>query len=263
MANLPKAKPTLETQLITVKGRKKQKPKSVQEMPEEKSPGIERWLLTYSDLITLMMAFFTLLYATASIDAQRFKSLSQSLAVAFRQGGGDYSPLTSYSGKKDSPENGTGVNAGATARPWARLVERLNQYINEHGLAKLTHISFEQRGLVISLSDSALFQSGSAELSDQTRQILDGMGTILFASGKSIRVEGYTDDVPIHNSRYQSNWQLSTDRATSVIMYWIAKNPGLESRFTAIGYSQYHPVANNLSDAGRAQNRRVEIVILK
>ncbi len=262
MRNLPRVKTINGLETITVKGKKKSA--TLQEAPEENSPGIERWLLTYSDLITLMMAFFTLLYATANIDAQRFKALSQSLTIAFKQGGGGNNPLTAYRGKKDSPDNGTGVSAGSgDTRPWARLKDKLNEYVNRHGLAKLTRIAFEQRGLVISLSDSALFQSGSAELSDQTRKILDGLGTILFASGKTIRVEGYTDDMPIHNSRYQSNWQLSTDRATSVIMYWIAKNPGLESRFTAIGYSQYHPVASNLNAAGRAQNRRVEIVLLK
>jgi chemotaxis protein MotB len=227
---------------------------------EEEHDNTERWLLTYSDLITLMMAFFVILFAMASVDASKFKNLSQSLAMAFGTGG------TSGGSNMISDYSGTGFKNMVSLSEddeLTSLVKRIQDYAQKNGMSQKIHAAVSDRGLVINLADSVLFDSGKAVLDHPAMEILDKMGEFLFSSTKMIRVEGHTDNIPIHSGRYLSNWQLSTDRATNVIMYWISKRPQVADCLSAGGYGEFRPIASNATPEGRALNRRVDIVVLR
>jgi chemotaxis protein MotB len=227
---------------------------------EAEHDNTERWLLTYSDLITLMMAFFVILFAMASVDATKFKTLSSSLAMAFSTGGSGHGSnmISDYSGTGFKDMVSLSENDELTS-----LVKKIQAYAQKQGISKSIHTEISDRGLVINLADSVLFDSGKAALDPPAMGILDKMAELLLVSGKTIRVEGHTDNIPIHNGRYLSNWQLSTDRAVSVIMYWISKNPQVADRLSAGGYGEFRPIATNATSEGRALNRRVDIVVLR
>lgn len=227
---------------------------------EEERDNIDRWLLTYSDLITLMMAFFVILFAMASVDVNKFKQLASSLNLAFSlgQGGGAQNMLTDFSGSGLKPDIVNSENS-----EFQKIINSVNEYTAEQKISQSVHTRVEERGLVINLADTVLFDSGKAELSEKAKQFLERIAEIIEPSNRLIRVEGHTDNVPISTPRYRSNWQLSTDRATNVIMFWISKHPDLNARLSAAGYGEFHPVAPNDTPEGRARNRRVEIVVLR
>jgi chemotaxis protein MotB len=227
---------------------------------EEEHENSERWLLTYADLITLLMAFFTIMYAMSSADIQKFKTLSTSLSMAFGSGGKNM--LTNYSGPVIQSQNNSFVNIRDN-NEFKSVVKMVKEYAAKQGISKKVDARITERGLVVNLADSLLFESGSAELSTKAQELLDRLADILFATKKQIRVEGHTDNVPIHTARYQSNWQLSTDRATNVIIYWITKHPEQAANLSAAGYGEFRPVASNDSNEGRTLNRRVDMVILR
>ncbi len=227
----------------------------------EEPENTERWLLTYSDLITLLMAFFTILFAMAQVDAAKFKVLSQSLASAFSHGNsGGASMLTDFRGAGAGP---TKISVMTEDKEFSAVIQSIRKYTDQSGLSKGIQTSIQGRGLVVNLSDTVLFQSGKADLNSHAQDILDHLGELLFVSDKAILVEGHTDNIPINTARYRSNWQLSTDRATNVIMYWISKRPEVGPRLSAAGYGEHRPIASNGSLEGRAKNRRVDIVLLR
>ena len=230
----------------------------------EEHENAERWLLSYADFMTLLMAFFVILYSMAQVDASKFKALSQSLSIAFGngKGGNGGNMLSNFSGGGLTPQAPMQIKVNENSE-FNSMIKLLNEYSKEKGLEKSIHSSITERGLVINLADTVLFASGSADLSVHSREILDHLGEILFKSGRQVRVEGHTDNIPIHTARYQSNWQLSTDRATNVIMYWISKYPAQAPRLSAAGYGEYRPIAPNTTPVGQALNRRVEIVVLR
>ena len=233
----------------------------------EEPENSERWMLTYLDMITLLMAFFCILFAMANVNATKFKQVAQSMSMALGTGGGGGSSmLTNFSGTGISPQTATSANSLIQLREnneFKAIMRLIREYSAKEGLSKSVKASITERGLVVNLADSVLFSSGSAELSAKARGVLDRLAELLFKTGSVIRVEGYTDNVPIHTARYQSNLQLSTDRATNVIMYWLSKYPEQSPNLSAAGYGEYHSIAPNETNEGRAANRRVEIVVLR
>ncbi len=231
---------------------------------EEEHGGDERWLLTYADLITLLMAFFTILFAMASVDSQKIKVLGKSMNLAFTTGGGmgGANFITNFSGKGITPSETENANQNYETTEFDTMIRLIKEYSVEEGIYQAIDTTITKRGLVVKLADSVLFASGQIELNDFSREVLEKLSSILFKTGSTIRVEGHTDNIPIRTARYQSNWQLSTDRATNVIMYWIEKHPEIAPRLAAAGYGEFRPLASNDTPEGRAKNRRVEIVLL-
>ena len=231
---------------------------------EEEHGSDERWLLTYADLITLLMVFFVILFAMASVDAQKVKTLGESMNIAFTTGGGNGGSnfITNFSGKGITPSELENANQNQETTQFDSMIRLIKEYADEEGIYKAIDTTITQRGLVVNLSDSVLFESGQTELNDFSYEVLEKLASILFKTESTIRVEGHTDNIPIRTARYQSNWQLSTDRATNVIMYWIEKHPELAPRLAAAGYGEFRPIASNDTPEGRAKNRRVEIVLL-
>lgn len=223
---------------------------------EHDKENSERWLLTYADLITLLMAFFMVLYAMSQMDLKRFKKLGGSLSAAFHttSGGG---VLGAATGKV------LGTGSGSVEPEFQRVAAEIEKYRTTQNIRAAVRITFDERGMVIRLDENLLFPPGSASLTPPAKRVLDRLAEILRRQPNHLRIEGHTDDTPIHTDRYPSNWQLSTDRATNVIVYWVGRGTLPPERLSAAGYGQYRPVVPNDTPAHRALNRRVEVVLLR
>ena len=216
----------------------------------------ERWLVSYADFITLLFAFFTTMYAISTVDAQKMSKMVASMQVALK---GD--PITEA---PPVPLPLSGVPQPVVPR-LDNLVE-LRQQLAARLQRQIRHgnveIGVDARGLVVSIREAGSFPSGSAELSDSARILLAEVAAPLSELPHPVRVEGHTDDTPIRTSRFRSNWELSTARATQVIAY-LQNEMGLAAtRLSAAGYGEFHPRVPNASPEARAENRRVDLVIL-
>jgi len=225
--------------------------------------GQERWLLTYSDLITLLMIFFVVLYSLSSINAKKFEAMALSLAQAM--GGGqsvlDQSGASLAPGISGSEEEL--ANEINEMKDLEKIRKELQEYIDQNGLNGKVAVNMEERGVVLSFQDVALFPLGSAELTPGARDMIAKIGQILKKYNQYLRIEGHTDDLPIHTRQYPSNWELSVARATSVVQELIHGLSFSPSRLSATGYGEFRPREPNDSAENRQKNRRVDIVILK
>lgn len=226
--------------------------------------GMMRWLITYADLITLLLAFFIVLYAMNRTQQVKFALVAQALAKEFDsnsivgQGIGP-SIITNQSGTKTQRATPQQQNLQALNR----LQEKLQQAIDKAGLAKQVTVSSNVRGVEVSLDATTLFAPGSAALSPGAHTLLKELGHVLTTVPNDIEVVGYTDSTPIHTSQFPSNWQLSAMRAANVV-YNLAALSGMKpQRLSLAGFGQYHPVASNTTAAGRSRNRRVNILVLR
>jgi len=233
----------------------------------------DRWLVSYADFITLLFAFFVVLYASAEMDKKKIARLSAAIEGGFQQLGAfaknpspgkpegaaeaggmpETSSLTNLPSQADSGASGL-VDAYALQR---ELEEVLGSEIRQHEI----EMRVTPEGLVLSLREVGFFDSGDARLLPSAIPTLARIAKVLNAHGFDIRVEGHTDDVPIHTPEFRSNWELSTARATQVITL-LVEDYGLDPlRVSAAGYGPYRPLASNSSAQGRKLNRRVDLVI--
>jgi chemotaxis protein MotB len=258
----------------------------------------ERWLLTYADMITLLMALFMVLFSISSVNISKYQTLQKSLKAAFsgnilpggkaiaQQGATNNSAQTpasvelqaiepvqteGSSSLANSTQHGASSAAAAAAAAsqaqkeaaeFAHIKQEIQAYAASHGFAKSVTATVEARGLVIRvLTDDLLFASGQANLEGRATGLLSEIAALLNVDETHpIGVEGNTDNVPIHSGQFPSNWELSTSRASTVVRFLIAHGVGA-SRLTASGNAEQHPFDSNATAAGRARNRRVEIVM--
>ena len=192
---------------------------------EEKEPNHERWLLTYSDLITLLMIFFVIMYASSNVNATKYKQLSKSLNVAFEGGGknviGDDSAIsiTDSSTKViDIPPVDSKTSEGnkIEENKMEAIKKNVDKYLKQNGLSNSVSTKIDERGLQVSLNSTLLFDSGKANVKDDSIKQLISIGKILNKVDNYVRIEGHTDSSPINNYEFRSNWQLSAIRATNV-----------------------------------------------
>ncbi|OIQ60767.1 OmpA/MotB family protein [Neomoorella thermoacetica] len=222
----------------------------------------ERWLLTYSDLITLLMIFFVVMYAISDTNAQKMAALANSLAQTLT-GAPATGILTSGGLTSIVPGIAPATGQGDEGAELARARAELQQYIQQEGLESQVTLNTEERGLVVSVADAVLFPKGSADLTPEARDLLRQVGRALARLPNYLRVEGHTDNLPINTPAFPSNWELSTARATNVVKVLISEAGIKPERLSATGYGEYRPVAPNNSEADMARNRRVDIVVLK
>jgi len=216
----------------------------------------ERWLVSYADFITLLFAFFTTMYAISTVDAQKMSKMVASMQVALK---GD--PMQQAT-PVPLPQNGVPQPIVPRLDNLVVLRQQLAARLERQIAQGNVEIGVDSRGLVVSIREAGSFPSGSAELSESARTLLAQVAAPLSELPHPVRIEGHTDDTPIRNSRFRSNWELSTARATQVIAY-LQKELGLAAtRLSAAGYGEFHPRVPNDSPAARAQNRRVDLVIL-
>jgi chemotaxis protein MotB len=250
---------------------------------EEEHPNHERWLISYSDFITLLFAFFVVMYSISSINEGKYRVLSDSLMWAFRQTPKSIEPIqVGQPAKADIPPNRSFVqrpnvldtpalellpeDRGARrgiddASLMGALADKLRQQLAELMASGLVTVRFNQLWLEVEIKDSVLFRSGSAMLQPEAIPVLTTVADILREYPNSVRVEGFTDDRPIDTLLYPSNWELSTARASSVVRLMANKGVAPE-RMSAQGFAEFRPVAGNDTHEGRALNRRVVLVVL-
>lgn len=220
----------------------------------------ERWLITYADMITLLLVFFIVMFAISKIDANKFQSLAASMARAM--GTGDMimvSPGPSFV----PGESAISSDEFFELEQLEDTRRQLQALAIEHGVSDRITITSEQRGIVLSFQEDVLFPSGSAKLTPTARELIDKVTPILLETNNYLRVEGHTDDVPIRTSSFPSNWELSVARATSVLQQLLNNEVFPPQRLSAVGYGEYRPRVPNDSPDNRQLNRRVDIVILR
>jgi chemotaxis protein MotB len=224
----------------------------------------DRWLLSYADFMTLLFAFFTTLYAASSVDAEKLSSVAAGLHDAF-----DRSSAATHPAGRGLPVDGSTMTSVSRAEPAAAIdpPARSTRAILEAALvddlaAHRLALAEDRRGIVLSIPEAGSFPSGSAELSDAAGAVMTRLSSALHALPNAARIEGHTDDTPIHTPRFSSNWELSTARATHVVAFLIQQGAIAPDRLSAAGYGAFHPVSDNASPAGRARNRRVDVIVL-
>ena len=244
---------------------------------EHEHDDTERWLLTYADMITLLLALFIVMFAMSSVNATKFQSLQQSLQDAFSGKilGGEAIKQTGGSVQAEQakpevsqttlqPMAGSGPAARLEQTDFRKLKAQIDKLIGEQGLTQKVETAIEKRGLAVRvLTDGLLFDSGSAVVKSGAVRTLERIGRIIAAERRHpVQVEGHTDDRPINTAQYPSNWQLSGARAAAVVQQ--LNGAGVSGkRMSLAGHAAQHPVAGNATPAGRAQNRRVEIILTR
>jgi chemotaxis protein MotB len=241
----------------------------------------ERWLVSYADFITLLFAFFVVLYASSQADKKKAAQVAASIKGAFQQLGvftGSAPDGVGIPGSPGTPRpelmeapiriikvasatdknkggNGFGVDVDQLRH---QLESALGDEIRQHEI----QMRVTPEGLVVSLREVGFFNSGQAQLLNSGNSTLARIATILGGHGFEIRVEGHTDNMPVHNSQFNSNWELSTARATAVVELLVEHHGFDPLLVSAAGYSEYHPVQANKTAQGRAANRRVDLVVV-
>ncbi len=246
----------------------------------------ERWLVSYADFITLLFAFFVVMFAASNSDQKKAGQIARAIDVAFKDlaifpptgklvplydTGGVPSDTNNLVGNTHSqfdasqiiaaskPGNGTG---GADGKEMTKVRAQIEKKIEEQLANGTIRLNEDSRGLTVSLNEAGFFDPGSAVIHSEALPIIDKIAATLKAVPNSFRVEGHTDNTPIHTAQFPSNWELSTARATFLLEYLLTKNGVPPDRLSAVGYGEYRPVASNATAEGRAANRRVDLVIL-
>ena len=212
----------------------------------------DRYLITYADLITLLLGLFIILYAISNIDLNKYSKMKSAMESVFGSGRGVIGSkvLTGNRGKI----NGSKIDD---------LKSRLATVILQHNYSKSVTLEENERGITIHILENILFPSGKADLNSTSKLVLSQLATILSKLPNDIRVEGHTDNVPISSATYPSNWHLSVARALSTAYFLINEQNLDPEKITVVGYAEYKPIADNSTVEGRAKNRRVDIVIIK
>jgi len=241
----------------------------------------ERWLVSYADFITLLFAFFVVLFASSQSDKKKAQKLGQAISAAFTEGIFDphskTPALTDDSGAPPdtnpspialalptSPEAAAQIAQQAAQAEQAKkdIEQILDENIAKHILsATNVDLHMGDQGLIISLREGGFFGSGSSEVRPDALPILYAIINAL--PHQPMRVEGHTDNIAIHTLQFPSNWELSTARAASITRILIQRGIVQPDQISAAGYAEFHPVADNATEEGRRQNRRVDIILLK
>jgi len=223
--------------------------------------GSLRWLLTYADMITLLMAFFIMMYSMSILNLARFRQVAFSIRSGF---GG----LTEGQGKSIMGSSGqvsvkpSPIAGESTGVPW-QIIRRIQRFVREEDLEKVVKLRTDERGIVVSLvTDQVMFGKGQADLSPLAKKLVFSIADTIRGIPNEIRVEGHTCDLPIVSNKYPSNWELSTARAAAVVRFLIEQVGVPQERLSAAGYADSKPLAPNNCERNRALNRRVDIVIL-
>jgi len=241
----------------------------------------ERWLVSYADFITLLFAFFVVLYASSKADQMKQHQVSQAIDSAFHALGlfpdtarkpvslKNISVLSDAQASPDqivSPMNivmGEDVLAPAMVKEdLTRVQQHMEKMLSNEIASHTVSIAMGKDGLVISLREAGFFSSGSATPHPATLPILREIAEALGKTPYDVRIEGHTDNIPIHNQEFDSNWELSSARATRIARIFVDSHSIPPARLSAAGYAEFHPVASNSTNSGRAENRRVDLVVM-
>jgi len=208
---------------------------------------INRWVVSYADFITMLLALFMVMYAVLRIDNQKLTEFQDKIEKTF--------------GSKEIIENVTKYQANGNAQLGREALEKLfKQNVSQSDLIKLIR---GDKGLIVRVNDKMLFDEGSAIIKPEAKKPLTEIVKVLTKINNPVIIEGHTDSTPIQNAKYPSNWELSTARATNIITYMLQQGKISPKRLCAVGYGEYMPIADNTSISGRMLNRRVDIIVLE
>ncbi|ABZ84077.1 flagellar motor protein motb, putative [Heliomicrobium modesticaldum Ice1] len=225
----------------------------------------ETWLIPYADMLTLLLALFIVMFAVSQVDTKKFEALKKAMESVFKGGSGimaNPTPLDTE-GASDAPPDMSVMESLKETRDLQEIKNRVDRYIEEKGLEKQVETNLVREGLQISFRDAALFDSGKADLKREALPALDLIADTLHNLSNEVRIAGHTDNLPISTAEFPSNWDLSAKRALNVMKYILNDKRNNPVKFTAVGYGEYHPKATNDTPEGRAQNRRVEVMIIR
>ena len=242
---------------------------TVDEIAEEE--GAPAWMVTFADLVTLLLVFFVLMFSISSIESERFKSVLSSIQIALNQETPAVTQVVVQQAPPSTdsmidpivPKPGTDESKHPKESDKDKLVNDIEDMIQEQRLGEYVYVYTEGERIIIRIKGTILFPSGDVELFEDAEPIFDDIRYLFEKyADYNIDIKGYTDNQPITTHRFPSNWELSAVRATTVLRFFI--NEGVDPRrMSATGYSDLFPIASNETEEGRAQNRRVEFVLEK
>lgn len=245
----------------------------------------ERWLVSYADFITLLFAFFVVLYASSQVDKRKIGKLALSIQVAFQELGvfetsntkiplsdSEAIPFSQVQVVENSqhtadlthfvqPMKGI-LSPNVAGTPMRDIQSELEKALAPEIKKHVVDVKTSREGIVVSLREIGFYESGSANIRPASKEAIDRLAAVLKPHNEQLRIEGHTDNIPIHNARFDSNWELSTARAADLVKLFVTRYQFNPVRLSAAGYAEFHPVAPNDTAENRARNRRVDIVIL-
>lgn len=230
----------------------------------EKKPkaGLPDWMATYGDLVTLLLCFFIMLFATAEVDSSKFDVLVQAFNPSvFEYTGGD-----NIMGQMNKDENNEMSEFFSEELVYQaelkNLANNLNKYLDKENLQEDIEIVQDTDKITLRFNSSLLFSSGKATLKDDVKPYLNKISKSI-PEGYDVQIEGHTDNLPINNSEFKSNWDLSALRGINVLRYLIDYCNLSPEKLSVAGYGEYQPIADNSTEEGRSKNRRVDIILFK
>lgn len=218
----------------------------------EEHENVERWMVSYADFVTLLFCFFTAMYAISNVDTAKLGKFVRSMRFAFN--------AAEPNGRAFAVIEDIPIVTPVDTEMESVVRNELGAAVSESkgGI----EINRDKRGVVISVKDKFLFEAGYAKLREEARPLVDAVASAIKPLPNMIRIEGHTDNVPIRNNEFPSNWELSSQRAINVARYFMERHKIHPGRISTAGYAEYRPVSSNDTPEGRAKNRRVDIVIL-
>jgi len=233
----------------------------VRKKREEDHDNPERWMISYSDFLTLLFAFFVVMYATSSVNEGKYRTFGASLSDAFLNKNSAPPKLNQVLPPRPVPESGKNLLAQQRREKMQGIAQDILSVMSPLVNAGKVRVMQSNIGVTVEINASLLFKSGEADLEPKSVKALQAVALVLKNDNHDIKVMGYTDDTPISTPSFPSNWELSSARASSVVRLFAAN--GIDpARMVVEGYAENHPVDSNDTAAGRARNRRVTVMIL-
>lgn len=229
------------------------------------SGGAPGWMTTFSDLMSLLLTFFILLFSISNIDAVKFRNISYSLQAVL-SGIGQPSIMQSISRDnvplEDDIQISDTIDKNTIKEELLVMYDMVRDYVENEGLVAEVSVNMNKRGIYVDIKEAILFESGRAHIKDDGIKVLEKLKGLINNFNNDIVIEGHTDDIPVSSFLYPSNWELSTARAVSVVRYLSEKEGIASDRLSAVGYGEYRPIVPNDNSKNRTINRRVNILIV-
>lgn len=233
----------------------------------------ERWLISYADFITLLFATFVALYALSKSDKAKASVAAESMRISFGSQDGRMIPQEAFnplSIPTDHPKPLPGDTSTVASKPkeeagkaqFDEIKKEVEEYLMTKGALNKVSVDVQERGLVVSLNEAGVFESGRADVKEESYKVLEEIAEKIKKYRNPVRIEGHTDNVPIRSRTYPTNWELSSTRATNMARVLTDKFGVPPGKVSATGYGEFRPKTSNDSPAGRSRNRRVDLVIL-
>ncbi len=223
---------------------------------QEDDEKLDRWMISYADFVTLLFAFFVVLYALSTLNEGKYKILAESVSKAFKAQRTE--PVIPELMRQDTGP----LVADAFTKTFTGDFRKIHHALEGLEKAGIVSLNVEQRGVVISMADKVVFDSGRADIKPEAEKVLDDIAAVLKNMQNQIKIEGHTDDVPINTPQFPSNWELSSARALSILKYLVARHDINPVKVSATGFGEFRPIAPNDNPIDKAKNRRVDIVVV-